>query len=297
VLATAALPEGDIVLAVQNNVPRPGEDGVRDVEPELLVLDSQGVCTPFPLPVVEGAAVTRNALPVAVGEDGTLFLWDRDAERIVSGREDEAWDVVVDVPEDLTRFGWVDVDVARDGTLYVQTDAAAFRVSSGRLEMVAGTGEELAGGEGYPVPDPGTFPRPATSQPLPFLRGMEPSPDGDLLLVSQNAIFAVDPSGTIRLIADPVTTRGQRAAIVARHEVNGAVEGSMLTGIAVTETGDLLVGDTAKRRVIRLRDGQTSLLASGVASMPLGDPLDTERDQLFLRPYVDGALAVLGIGE
>jgi hypothetical protein len=296
VLATAALPEGDIVLAVQNNVPMAGEDGVSDFEPELLILDTEGVCTPFPLPVAEGVAVTQNALPVAVGQDGTLYLWDVNAERIVSGRADEAWVVEVDVPEELT-FGVVDADVAPDGTLYVATGAAAFRVISGRLEMVAGTGEELADGQSFPVPDLGPFPRPATSQPLPLLRGMATSPDGDLLLVSQSAVFAVDPGGTMRMIADPVTTRGQRAAIVARHEANSAVEGSILTGIAVTETGDLLVGDTAGRRVIRIRDGQTSLLAGGVASMPLGDPLDTLRDQLFIRTYGDGALAVLGVGE
>lgn len=294
VIASTALPDGALLIATETNVPEAGDEAT-DRRPELLVLDSKGVCRPFPLPVAGGRAVTKNAVPLTSAADGTVYVWDKDASRIVSGRTSGRWSTVVEIPPELTSFQPLSAAVADDGRLYVKTDATAYRVDSGRLTPVAGTGQVLGGGLAEPAPDPGVFPRPATSLPLPILSDLAVSPDGDVVLTSIDAVYAVSPDGVMRVVADPETTDGQAAPIVARHDEDGAIVGSSLTGVTVTDAGDVLVGDTGLQRVIRVRDDESSLLADDVTALTPGDPLDEAGGRLSLLKNRGSQLALLGV--
>jgi hypothetical protein len=294
VIASAALPNGDLVFATEANVPPAGEE-VTDRRPALFTLDAAGVCRPFVLPVAGGKPVTRTALPVAVAPDGSLYIWDRDSRRIVSDAGTGTWNSVVDIPASVTQFQPIDATVARDGTLYVKTDASVFRVRAGHLEIVAGTEEVLADGQTFPPPDIGPFPRPATSQPLPLLTGLTLSPDGDLLAATASAILGIDQTGDMRIVADSETTKGQPAAISPLHEVEGAVVGSAITGIAATGTGDLLLSDTGLQRVIRISGGKVSVVVQDVAAMSPGEPFDANTSQLLLLEEAGSKLAILGL--
>jgi hypothetical protein len=288
VTGSAALPGGDVLVAVETNVPEAGDEAT-DPRPETFVIGADGECVPFELPVVEGTAVGGTAVPVAAGDDDSLFLWDPDNHRIVGRDASGTWRTAVTIPSRLVMYGTPDAAVAQDGTLYVQTDASIHRVVAGELELVAGTEERLRQGH-----DPGPFPRPATSKPLPLLTGIDASADGELFLAMQSGILAVDAGGTLRLLADDATTRGQEGAIVG-HEA-GPVNRSRLLGIAVTEDGDLLVGDPGRDRVLQLSHGRSSILTEEARALSFGEPLDPT-GRMLLAKNTRGDLVVVGLDD
>jgi len=286
VTAGAALPGGDVLVAVETNVPEAGRE-VSDRGPEIFVIRADGTCDPFDLPVVEGTAVGRTAVPVAVADDGSLFLWDPDNHRIVGRNTSGTWRTAVTIPSRLAMYGRLDAAVAPDGTLYVQTDASIHRVVAGKLELVAGTGQMLRQGR-----DPGPFPRPATSRPLPLLTGIDLTADGEPVLVMQTGVLTVDGDGILRLIADDDTTHGQEGAIVGQEA--GPVNRSRLSRVAATEDGDLLVGDPGRDRVLQLSHGRSSILTEEARALSFGEPLDPT-GRMLLAINSRGDLVVVGL--
>lgn len=184
-------------------------------------------------------------------------------------------------------YGPPDAAVAPDGTLYVQTDASIHRVVAGKLELVAGTEQRLRQGR-----DPGPFPRPATSAPLPLLTGIDVTADGKPVFAMQTGILTVDGDGTLRLIADDDTTRGQEGAIVGQEA--GPVNRSRLFRVAATDDGDLLVGDLGRDRVLQLSQGRSSILTEEARALSFGEPLDPT-GRMLLAINDQGSLVLLGL--
>ena len=287
VKAAAFLPDGEVLVAAETNVPEAGDE-VLDRRPILFVVAGDGECAPFDLPVVAGTAVTSNAVPMATGDDGALFVWDPDNHRIVRRGMTGAWTTAVTIPSRLHMYGEPAAAVAADGTLYVRTDAAVQRVRSGELEIVAGRGETPAR-----FLDPRTLPAPATAAALPALGDVAASADGALFLTTRNAILRVDQDGMLRAAASPETTRGQDGAIVREQE--GTELRSTLTGVAVTPDGDLLIGDTGMQRVLLMREGQASVLMHDVTALAPGHPLDADATKLLALGEAGAQLLLIGL--
>ena len=141
ILGSAALPDGSVVVAYDANPEEAGGEENWVPEPGLVLLYEDGSCEPFQVPVVERRRVGLDAQPVAVDDDGRLYLWDHAASRLVRGQVDGAWETVVTVPSRLLRFTFTPtVTVTRQGEVYIATGPLVSRVTAAdELEAVAGT--------------------------------------------------------------------------------------------------------------------------------------------------------------
>jgi hypothetical protein len=302
-LGTAALADGSVVVAYDAS---PDEAGDADdlagrvPEPGLVLLRPDGSCAPFPLPIVDGGRVGLDAQPVAVGLDGRLYLWDGAERRLIRGQVGANWETLTVVPSAALHFtSWPAVAVGPEGEVYIATDFLVSRVTgAGNLEPVAGTGQRPPGPD-FPLPDPGTFPRPGTSAPLTHLSGIAATPSGGVVITTESAVLELDPSGTLHLVADPATTAGQDGAIEALHvDEGGSVGvGSHLGAVEVTDAGDILVSDQAKKRILRIHDGRSTVFVTDSAYLSLSRGHAFLADDAGLLLHRDGgqSLAVLGL--
>jgi hypothetical protein len=284
VVAAAALPDGSVIFAREANAPEPGRE-VRNREPALLTLDRTGRCRPFDRPEVGGRRVASSALPVAVGPDGQLYLWDPPRRRLVRGIPGSEWRTVATLPASLATYRlFPSVAVAGDGDVYVASDASVWRATpDARLVLVAGAPQSFFGAIEQPASQLGRLPRRAISDAFPPLGAVATTADGRLIVTTGASVLKVDRAGTLRLLAAPGTTQGQDGAIDA---------GSVLTGVAVTRNGDILLGDTAKRRVLRMHAGRITVLAQGTSSLLSLDPASS---RLLVTQAGGKALAVLDL--
>ncbi len=269
----AVLADGSVVVSYDLNPVDENDEEARATEkpePGLLHLRVDS-CEPVPLPTVDGQPLAADAFPVAADDEGRLYLFERPALRLVRGTPGaDDWATVVVVPSASLRFGYApEVTVSDSGDVFVGTDFLVSRVTaSGELEPVVGTGE--GDGQAYPLPDPGTFPRPATSAPVTKVSGIAATPSGTVAITSFQTVMEWDPSGTLRLLANPETTAGQEGAIQTRtFTQNGGEIGSYIGGPHVTDTGDVLLGEylsaddpaDIRNRLLAIRDGRSSVLA------------------------------------
>jgi hypothetical protein len=263
------LADGSVVLTYDLDPDEAGDsdDFAGEVpEPGLLHLREDS-CEPFPLPTVDGKSVAPDATPVAADDDGRLYLWDRAEFRLVRGNPGGTWETVAVIPSELLRFTYAPaVTISDGGEVFVATDFLVSRLTAaGELDPVAGTGEGT--GQSYPPPDPGTFPRPGTSAPLTRVSGIAAAPSGALVITTGLSVLELDPSGTLRLVADPETTAGQDGAFQPRtYNQDGIEVGSTIAGVQVTGAGDVLVSDFLigadgdRKRILGIRDGRLNVL-------------------------------------
>lgn len=212
----AVLADGSVVVSYDlNPIDENDAEAVATEEPEPGLLHlREDSCEPVPLPTVDGQTVAADAFPVAADDDGRLYLFERPALRLVRGTPGaDDWATVAVVPSEQLRFGYApDVAVSDSGEVFVGTNFLVSRVTDGgELEPLVGTGE--GDGQDYPVPDPGSFPRPGTSAPLTRLGGLAVTPSGTLVLTTFQTVLELDASGTLRLLANPETTAGQEGAV------------------------------------------------------------------------------------
>lgn len=301
VLGAAALRDGSVVVA-RDSHPEPagGGDEGWTPDPGLLLLRADGSCEDFPRPVVDGRPVGAEARPVAVGPDGRLYLWDAAELRLVRGTVGGAWETVVTIPG--TALMWAPdlvpaVTVTGDGEVYVLTDFAAARVTpTGGLQPVAGTGTDAAGGLSYPPPALGTFPRTGISAPLPLLTSIAAGSTGSVVITTPSAVLELDADGVLHLVADPGTTAGQSGRIEPLREEGDALGiGSRLTTLAVTGSGDVLVGDSGLQRVLRIRDATSTVLVDGPSAIAPGSPLTADDSGVLVLEGGGERLALFGL--
>ena len=192
-----------------------------------------------------------------------------------------------------------DVAVSREGQVYIATDFLVSRVTTmGDLKPVAGTGKRPPGADCCPAPDLGDFPRPGTSSPLPHLSGIAATPSGGVVVATENAVMELDLSGALHLVADPATTAEEGAIEAVHVDEDGSVGvGSHLGPVEVTDAGDVLVGDLAKKRILRIRDGRSTVFVadSSYLSLVRGSALLADDAGLLVRRQ--GDLAVYGLPD
>jgi hypothetical protein len=302
IVNSAALLNGSIVVAYDANPDQAGDaDDIagRVPDPGLVLVRKDGSCEPFTPPVVAGVRVADDAQPVAVGPHGALYLWDGAEHRLVRGTVDGTWETVVEIPAKRLRYTPTPgVAVSRQGDVYVATDFLVSRVAAaGKLQPVAGTGKAASNGKTYPPPDLGNFPRPGTAAPLTHLRGIAATPSGGVVMTTESVVLELDPSGTLHLLADPETTAGQEGAIEALHVDDGGVvgAGSHLTAPAVTASGDVLIGDSDRQRILRIGKGTSRVLVIGPSSINPGNALTADGRGLLVRQVGDPDLALLSL--
>jgi hypothetical protein len=269
----AVLADGSVVVSYDlNPIDENDEEAVATEEPEPGLLHlREDSCEPVPLPTVDGQTVAADAFPVAADDEGRLYLFERPALRLVRGTPGaDDWATVVVVPSEQLRFGYAPgVSVSDTGDVFVGFDFLVSRVTAtGELEPLVGTGE--GDGQVYPLPDPGTFPRPATSAPVTKVSGIAATPSGTLAITSFQTVMEWDPPGTLRLLANPETTAGQEGAIQKRtFTQNGGEIGSFIGGPNVTDAGDILLGEylgaddpaDIRNSLLAIRNGRSTVLA------------------------------------
>ena len=112
-------------------------------------------------------------------------------------------------------------------------------------------------------------------------------------------MLELSPTGILHLVADPETTAGQDGAIEALHnDDTGAEAGSHLHTPAVVDSGDILVSDTGKKRILRIHDGRSAVFLTDpyYVSVSLGHALLADRAGLLVRVHEERGhnLAVFG---
>ena len=269
----AVLADGSVVVSYDLN-PIDEDDAeqmaTEKPEPGLLHLREDS-CEDVPLPTIDGLTVAADAVPVAADDEGRLYLFEGwPVLRLVRGTPSaDDWETVVVLPSPSIRsFGYApDVSVSDTGEVFVGTDFLVSRVTAtGDLEPIIGTGE--GDGRNRPLPGTGTFPRAGTSAPLTSVTGIAATPSGTLVLTSFLKVMEWDPSGTLRLLADPGTPAGQEGAIQERTFAPGDGRiGSVIGHPHVTDDGDILIGelldtgDATTERLLAIRNGRSTVLA------------------------------------
>lgn len=94
----APLPDGTVLVSYDLDAQSAGDD--TPPRPRLAILGHGGALTPIDLPVLAGAAVDRSASLLATAPDGTIYLWDREPNRVVARDPGGQWRVL---PVDLVQ--------------------------------------------------------------------------------------------------------------------------------------------------------------------------------------------------
>lgn len=291
VTAAAALPDGTVAFAREANVPEAGDE-VEDRAPAVILLNTKGTCSELPPPVVDGRPVGKEALPLAADSSGFLYLWDRTAERLVRGVPGGAWETVALVPRQATTYRSLEVAVSGNGVVFIKTDAALYvAAEDDRMNLVAGADTILGDGVTYPDPGVGDLPRPADGGPLPLLTDVAVSATNEVFISTQSNILEIDQEGTLREAPGIESSD----LLVDLHEQDGAVVGSRITGISLTATGELLVGDTGLQRILSFEQGRSKVIAERVAGLAPGQPVDSNSSYLFALEQGGSQLSLLGL--
>lgn len=236
-------------------------------------------------------------MPLTAAPDGTLYLWDDSAARVLARTAGGDWSVSVAVRKG-SLFGPPRAAVGPEGDLFVQTAASVIRVDdTGAETRVVGTGSTGSCDGCMPDTPLGPLPREATSQAMPLLSGLVVGPDGTIYIATGTTVLAVE-RGQLSLVADPSTTsKDGDGAITPVHDAGDREEGSLLTAIVLDTDGALLVDDSGfDQRILRIEDSHSELLVSGVSWLFNGTIVENTatKDLLFME---DGSSVLIAYGR
>jgi len=286
------------VLSYDLRAEAAGGDTVESAGPHIGVLHSDGVLSALELPSeLDGIGVPSDVLPLTAAADGTLYVWDGSAARVLERTAAGEWNVAVAVPAE-SLYGPPRAAVGPTGDLFVQTAASVVQVDrAGAVARVVGTGFTANCDGCLPETPIGTFPREATAQAMPLLSGLVVADDGTIYVATGATVLAV-ADGQLSLVADPGTTSADgEGAIAAFHDAGERQEGSVLTALAIDVDGSLLVGDSGfDQRILRIHNGHSEVLLGDVSWLFNGIVVtrSVTRDLLFM---ADGSSVLVAYGR
>lgn len=269
VFATVPLPDGRIVLSYDPDAPEAGDE-TNLGSARIVQREPDGTTTEFPLPVIDGNQVPSTATPLIAGADGTLYMYDDAALRVVARDPSGQWRVVAPIDEGtITVVPYA--TIGPDGDLYFATATAVFRLGAdGVPTTIAGSEDRAIGDITFPEPPIGPLPAPAAAVGLPLLTGVVVADNETVYLTTETAVLAVSPGGIISLIADATAGGALGDGQVAIPTVPGPGERSLFTGLALDSDGSILVADTGLQRLLRISPAGAEVLLNNVSSIESG---------------------------
>ncbi len=234
---------------------------------------------------------------------GTTYLYDPDNERIVTRDADGRWAMFLDTAE-LNVTNYPAVSIGPDGTPYVATAGAVYRVGQGRPELVVGNPDyELADWRGEY--EPGLLREIAAGRTdqLPIITGFVIGPDETLYLSTLRSVYSIGPDDATSILID---VTGEDSAGVGRYRPPPITlppaspylppERPSMKALALDPLGRLVVEDAGGQRLLRLNtntDTETITVSEGIDSAITGTNTQTAGGDRHLFVYQDGGLACL----
>ncbi len=285
VYAAVSLPGVSLVVLYNPNNPGAGDEP-KTTPDRLVEVSGDGTLTRLELPVLDGARVGDSVVPLVAAPDGTLYLYDGAAHRVVSMDLKQNWSVVAELSEVPL------ATVGPDGQLYLATVSSVLRVEAdGALTRIAGTA--TLGSQDIQGPQPPLvgLPLPATQVNLSRPTGITVAPDGSIFLAMGSLI--------LRLSGGPLTEA------VNSRTLTGVVPGYsgpsdvIFRGLVVDGDGSLITvatGETIQvQRIVDLSTAET--IQAGPTIVESGPPdIAGVNDGAVVGPGSDTTLLVTRYG-
>lgn len=287
--AAVAMPDGTVAVYFDPRAPAVGSDG-GDGKPQTVILGVDGARTPVAPGMVDGLEVDPQLIrPVAAAPDGTLYLFDPAARRIVAGVPGGQWRTVTELAGSGA-WGPPKGAIGPGGELYYLTASSVLRVDpDGTETLIAGIDSPEIRSPGYN--DLGQFPRPATSAPLPEVTGVVVGLDGTVYIATGRTDVLSLHDG----ILDLVPGTGPRQLPMSTLDSVRRTGVHYISSLAMDTDGALLLGDSGQAQVLRLADGHTERVDSDTYAVAEGQnvALSPNRD-LIIITNTTYALALIG---
>lgn len=261
IFGIAALPDGQAISIFDPNYPGAGADEMQG-DPTLAVIDKNGALERLEFPEIEGIPVSTSTVVLLSTGDGTTYFFDPVSRRIVTRTGDGLWQQVIDTAQ-LSVLDFPKASVAADGTLYVATAGAVYRVRDGLTDLIAGDPTYSVSDYGAEA-EPGLLLNIASGKidRLPLITGFVVGPDDTLFLASLKSVYSISSGGLTSVILDatkesviglgryllpPITTPPATPDLPPPTTV--------IKDLAVDPQGRLVVSDGGALRVLYLHSG------------------------------------------
>lgn len=296
VFGVAQLADGNVLSSFDPDFRGAGADQEFG-DPRVAQITPDGAVERLELPEVDGWALSDHTQVLIADRNGTTFLYDRDNERIVTRDVDGRWATFLDTAE-LNVTNYPAVSIGPDGTSYVATAGAVYRVREGRPELVVGNPDyELADWRGED--EPGLLREIAAGRTdqLPIITGFVIGADETLYLSTLRSVYSIGPDEATSILID-VTS--EDSAGLGRYRLPPITlppaspylppERPSMKALALDPGGRLVVEDAGGQRLLRL-DADTITVSEAIISAITGTNSQTAGGDRHLFVYQDGGLA------